>query len=104
MKNKIIIMSFTIIVPVFISVLITYFFNISIFLIIGICYSILCFILIPSGDFITTSSNYETKKINPHYSPPVVEKIKTTYFDIVRFVILILLAIGSFYIFFSKYQ
>lgn len=62
MKNKIIIMSFTIIVAVFISVLMTNIFNVSIFLIIGICYSILCFLLIPSEDFIATSSNYETKK------------------------------------------
>lgn len=56
-------------VPVFIAGVIHLMFHISMPLVCTILFGILVFVLLPSDNYLSTVTDYETKRINPGYRP-----------------------------------
>lgn len=92
------------IIPIFIAFLINFIWDIPISLLSGIFYIILFLFNLPSGSFISTNTDYNIKRVNPHYKLEKQDVTSLSNQPLITLAILIVLTIVSFLIYLQQIQ
>ncbi|WP_407371677.1 hypothetical protein [Carnobacterium sp.] len=101
MKKKLMNLVLLSIIPIFIAFLINLIWDVPISLLSGIFYIILFLFNLPSGSFMSTNTDYNIKRVNPHYKAEKQAIGSLSSHSIITLAILTLLIIVSFLIYFQ---
>ena len=101
LKRKIINLVLLSIIPIFVAFLVHFIWDVPISLLSGIFYIILFLFNLPSGSFMSTNTDYNIKRVNPHYKVEKQEVSSLSNQSLVPLVFLIVLTIVSFLIYFQ---
>ena len=92
------------IIPVFAAFLVHIIWDIPISLLSGIFYIILFLFNLPSGSFISANTDYNIKRVNPHYKVEKQDVSSLSSQSLITLAILIVLTIVSFLIYLQLIQ
>lgn len=91
-------------VPLVLASLAHFIWNVHISLIAGILYIILLLFNFPSGSFMSTNTDYNIKRVNPHYKAEQQQTSSLTSQSLITLAVLILLTVVSFLVYFQQIQ
>src|SRR5699024_9050671 len=89
------------ILPIFVAFLVHFIWDVPISLLSGIFYIILFLFNLPSGSFMSTNTDYNIKRVNPHYKIEKQDVSSLSNQSLVPLATLIVLTIVSFLIYFQ---
>lgn len=101
LKRKIINLVLLSILPIFVAFLVHFIWDVPISLLSGIFYIILFLFNLPSGSFMSTNTDYNIKRVNPHYKIEKQDVSSLSNQSLVPLATLIVLTIVSFLIYFQ---
>ncbi|MGX7394677.1 hypothetical protein [Carnobacterium mobile] len=104
MKKKLINLVLLIMVPLVLASLAHFIWNVHISLFAGILYIILLLFNLPSGSFMSTNTDYNIKRVNPHYKAEQQQTSSLTSQSLITLAVLILLTVVSFLVYFQQIQ
>lgn len=104
MKRKIINLVLLSIIPIFVAFLVNFIWDVHIGLLSGIFYIILFLFNLPSGSFMSTNTDYNIKRVNPHYKVEKQEVTSLSSQPLITLAILVVLIIVSFLIYLQQIQ
>ncbi len=91
-------------VPLVLASLAHFIWNVHISLFAGILYIILLLFNLPSGSFMSTNTDYNIKRVNPHYKAEQQQTSSLTSQSLITLAVLILLTVVSFLVYFQQIQ
>lgn len=92
------------IIPIILATLTHFIWDVHLSLIAGILYVILFVFNLPSGSFMSTNSDYNIKRVNPHYKAEKQDFNSLNSQPLITLAVLVLLTIASFLIYFQQIQ
>lgn len=92
------------IIPIFAAFLINLVWDTPISLLSGIFYIILFLFNLPSGSFMSTNTDYNIKRVNPHYKAEKQDVNSLNSQSLITLAILIVLTIVSFIVYLQQIQ
>lgn len=104
MKKKLVNLILLSVIPIILASLAHVIWNVHISLIAGILYIILLLFNLPSGSFMSTNTDYNIKKVNPHYKAEQQQTSSLTSQSLITLAVLILLTVVSFLVYFQQIQ
>lgn len=102
MKRKIINLVLLSVIPIFVAFLVNFIWDVHISLLSGIFYIILFLFNLPSGSFMSTNTDYNIKRVNPHYKVEKQEFTSLSNQPLITLAILVVLTIVSFLIYLQQ--
>ncbi|AEB30876.1 hypothetical protein CAR_c22190 [Carnobacterium sp. 17-4] len=104
LKRKVINLVLLSIIPIFVAFLVHIIWDVPISLLSGIFYIILFLFNLPSGSFMSTNTDYNIKRVNPHYKAEKQEVTSLSNQPLITLAILIVLTIVSFLVYVQQIQ
>ncbi|MEG0553635.1 MAG: hypothetical protein RR533_08960 [Carnobacterium sp.] len=104
MKKRLINLALLSIVPIILATLAHFIWGVHSSLIAGILYVVLFVFNLPSGSFISTNSDYNIKRVNPHYKAEKQDFSSLNSQPLITLAVLVLLTVVSFLIYFQQIQ